>query len=177
MASGFQRRKIAAVFRAMDADGDGFLEEADFEALTDRWTAIRGGDPGSEDRARLTMIMMGWWATLLTASDLDRDDRVTLEEVLLVVDRLDSMPDAVTGTAAAMFDAVDQDADGRISAAEYRRLVEAWTGRGTDTDEVFALLDRDGDGFLDRDGFVRLWTEFWAGDDPAAPGNLVFGKF
>lgn len=173
MASEFQRRKIAGVFGAMDVDGDGFLEEADFAALTARWIAIRGAG----DHTRLTAVMMGWWETLLATSDLDRDAKVTLDEVLLVIDRLADMPGAVIGTAEAMFEAIDEDADGRISAEEYRRLIEAWSGRPTDTDEIFPLLDLDGDGHVSKEEFIRLWTEFWSGDDPDSPGTWVFGRF
>ena len=108
MASDFQRRKVAGVFNAMDADQDGFLDEADFEALTARWIGIRTWAPGSERPAQLTAIMMGWWAALLAASDLDRDNKVTLDEVLLVMDQLGTMSDAVAGTASAMFEAIDE---------------------------------------------------------------------
>jgi hypothetical protein len=106
--------------------------------------------PGSADHARLTSIMMGWWVTLLAASDLDRDNKVTLDEVLLTVDQLGGMSDAVTGTAEAMFEAID---------------------------EIFPLLDLDGDGYLSGDEFTQLWTQFWVGDDPDAPGTWVFGRF
>lgn len=173
MASEFQRAKIAGVFTAMDADGDGFLDESDFTALADRWTAIRG----NADQERLRAFMLGWWDTLLAASDLDRDAKVTLDDVLTVVDRLGTMPDAVTGTADAMFEAVDEDGDGRVTAAEYERMIEAWTGRPAGTAEVFPVLDANGDGHLSRAEFRRHWTEFWAGDDPSAPGTWVFGRF
>ncbi|WP_067485975.1 EF-hand domain-containing protein [Actinomadura hibisca] len=173
MASEFQRRKVAGVFAAMDADGDGALRETDFSALTARWAEIRGSAPGSPDHARLAVVMMGWWSTLLSAAE--HDDRVTLDDVLRVVDRLDEMPEAVAGTAATMFEAIDENGDGRIDAAEYRRLIEAWSGRPTDTDEIFPLLDLDGDGHLSAEEFCRLWTEFWAGDDPRHPGTWVFG--
>jgi Ca2+-binding EF-hand superfamily protein len=173
MASEFQRRKIAGVFAAMDADGDGYLEESDFAALTARWITIRG----TGGRIRLTTIMMGWWDTLLAASDVDRDDKVTLEEVLLVVDRLGAMTTPVVETAEAIFEAVDEDADGRICPDEYNQLIEAWSGRPADTDEIFHLLDGDGDGRLSKDEFTALWREFWAGDDPDAPGNWIFGRF
>ncbi|GAA4428889.1 EF-hand domain-containing protein [Actinokineospora soli] len=175
MASQLQRGKVTAVFRAMDADGDGYLTEADFHAITDRWTRLRGAEPG--DRERVGAIMLGWWSTLSTAYDADGDDRVTVDEVLAVVDRLPQMLDAVTATASAMFDAVDADRDDRISATEYRTLIEAWNGRRTDTDSIFNILDDDGDGSLSREEFTDLWTQFWAGDDPAAPGNWVFGHF
>lgn len=95
MSSDLQRRKISGVFAAMDVNGDGYLEEEDFQALAGRWTRLRG--PG--DERRLTELMLGWWTTLLTASDVNRDNKVTLDEVLLVVDRLPDMPEAVTATA------------------------------------------------------------------------------
>ncbi|MBE1573715.1 EF-hand domain-containing protein [Amycolatopsis roodepoortensis] len=171
MASDLQRRKISGVFAAMDVDGDGFLQERDFQALADRWARRRG----QGDERRLTGIMLSWWTTLLAASDLDRDDKVTLDEVLLVVDKLPDTPEAVTATADAMFEAIDENGDGLISAAEYRRLIEVWNGRPTDTDATFPLLDADGDGMLSRDEFAALWLEFWAGDDAQAPGTLVFG--
>src|SRR5437588_5768560 len=141
MASEFQRQKVARVFTAMDADRDGFLEESDFQALTARWAAIRGCAPGSADHIRLESIMMGWWQTVLGAYDVNGDGKVTLNEVLYIVDRLHTMFDVVSATAGEMFDAIDENADGMISAAEYRRLIEAWNGCETDTDEVFPLLD------------------------------------
>jgi Ca2+-binding EF-hand superfamily protein len=177
MASELQRRKTDLVFRAMDVDLDGFLVRDDFAALTDRWTVNRGLAPDSPEAARLSAIMMGWWETLLAASDADRDGRVTLDEVLVVVDRLATDRAPVVATATAMFEAIDADGDGRISAAEYRELIETWNGAPTDTDEVFALLDLDGDGHLSEEEFVLLWTEFWAGDDPDAAGTWVFGRF
>jgi Ca2+-binding EF-hand superfamily protein len=177
VASELQRRKVQGVFRAMDANGDGFLEEADFAALTARWVEIRGGEKGSAEHDRLREIMMGWWKTLLAAAGDVPDGKITLDDVLTVVVRLRHMEDTVATTAAAMFEAVDEDGDGRISRAEYRRLIEAWNGRETRTDDIFPRLDLDGDGYLSREEFTALWTEFWAGDDDGAPGTWVFGRF
>jgi Ca2+-binding EF-hand superfamily protein len=175
MASEFQRRKVAGVFTAMDKDRRGHLVQADFEALAARWTAVRGRPPGSFDHERLRGIMVGWWSSLSAAAA--DPERVGMEDVLAVVDVLPSMAEAVHATADAMFEAVDANSDGRISRAEHHQLIEVWNGCPTDTDEVFALLDLDGDGFLSQPEFRLLWTQFWAGDDPAAPGTWVFGRF
>jgi Ca2+-binding EF-hand superfamily protein len=170
MTSDFQHRKVARVFEAMDADGDGYLTEGDFRALTARWISLRD----DADHTRLTAIMMGWWTTLADAAGTGQ---VTIGDVLTVVDQLQHMPQAVTSTAEAMFEAVDEDADGHISPAEYRRLVEAWHGQEADTDEAFALLDLNHDGYLSHAEFIEHWTEFWAGDNSAAPGSWIFGFF
>ncbi|HEV2639560.1 MAG TPA: EF-hand domain-containing protein [Actinocrinis sp.] len=175
MASEFQRCKVASVFDAMDGDARGFLIEGDFEALAERWTTLRGLAAGTERYERLRAVMLGWWASLSSAA---RDgERVALDDVLTVVDLLPGMAEAVTATADAMFEAVDENADGRISRTEYRQLIEAWNGRVTDTDEIFGLLDLDGDGHVSRAEFRQLWTQFWAGDDPRSPGTWVFGRF
>jgi len=172
VASDLQRKKTSIVFTAMDSNGDGFLERADFEALTDRWVHIRNGaEPG-----RLREIMMGWWDALRAASDHDRDDKVTVDEVLTVVQDLGTMLDLVVATAESMFEAVDEDGDGQVSAPEYARMIHAWTGDESPTDAVFARLDLDGDGAISKSEFVRHWVEFWAGDDPDAPGAHVFGE-
>ena len=177
MASEFQRRKIAGVFDAMDANNDGLLERSDFEALATRWTSLRGLAPGSTEYESLAGIMLGWWAALLAASDVNRDDKVSLDEVLTVVDQLPTMLDTVEATANAMFEATDENRDGKISAGEYHQLIEAWNGVETDTDAVFPLLDLNHDGHVSREEFAELWTQFWAGDDPEHPGTWVFGRF
>jgi Ca2+-binding EF-hand superfamily protein len=170
MAGEFQQEKIARVFAAMDVDGDGYLTEKDFSALTARWTQLRGGG----NHARLTAVMMGWWATLRDAA---RTSQVALADVLAVVDQLAQMPQAVTGTAEAMFEAVDENADGHVSPAEYRQVIEACTGCETDTSAAFELLDLDHDGYLSQSEFAEHWTEFWASDNPDAVGSYVFGAF
>ncbi len=120
--------------------------------------------------------MMGWWATLLTA-DRDGDGRVTLDDVMLIVDR--ARPDAPRDgrpRRCRCLDAVDVNGDGLISAREYNQLVVGWTGVPVDTDDVFDEIDGDGDGYLSRTEFGELWAEFWSGDNPRASGSLVFGR-
>lgn len=175
MASDFQRRKVAGVFDAMAAEDHDYLTESDFAALAARWTALRGVTPGSAQDERLRAIMLGWWTSLSSAAE--NTDRVTLDDVLSVVDLLPTMTDAVWATADAMFEAIDENDDDRISRDEYRQLIRAWTGQDTDTDAIFPLLDLDHDGYISAAEFRDLWTQFWAGDDADAPGTWVFGRF
>jgi Ca2+-binding EF-hand superfamily protein len=177
MASEFQQRKIAGVFHAMDVDDNGFLEEQDFETLTARWVSIRGWEPGTADYDRMRAIMMGWWGALQSMADENRDDRVSFEELMLVVDQLPSMDAEVMATADAMFDAIDENGDERISLDEHRQVVKAWKGSDDGVEEVFPKLDLNGDGHLSREEFRELWSDFWRGDDPGHPGQWIFGPY
>jgi Ca2+-binding EF-hand superfamily protein len=177
MASAFQERKLTGMFAAFDADGDGYLREADFRALVARWSRLPGVGPGTELRARVETLLMGWWAALLAAGDANGDGAVDWAELLSLVDRLPTMVADVTATADTLFDAVDANGDGRISPDEHRRLVETWNGQPVDLTGVFERVDPNGDGHLGRAEFAHLWRQFWISDNPAEPGNWLCGRF
>ncbi|MYS22429.1 Ca2+-binding protein, EF-hand superfamily [Streptomyces sp. DvalAA-14] len=176
MASAFQERKFQGMFAAFDADDDGYLREDDFTALVARWSRLPGVGPGTQLRARVETLLMGWWAALLEAGDANGDGTVDMSELLSLVERLPAMVPEVTATAHTVFDAVDTDGDGRISPDEHRRLVETWNGRPTDLTGVFELLDLNGDGYLGREEFALLWRQFWISDNPVEPGNRLCGR-
>ncbi|MFI5640983.1 EF-hand domain-containing protein [Streptomyces goshikiensis] len=176
MASAFQERKLKGMFAAFDADGDGYLREEDFTALVARWSRLPAVGVGTELRARMEALLMGWWAALLEAGDAGGDGAVDMGELLSLVDRLPSMVAEVTATADTVFDAVDANGDGLISPEEHRTLVETWNGQPVDTAGVFELLDLNGDGHLSREEFALLWRQFWISDDPVEPGNWLCGR-
>ncbi|MEE1819786.1 EF-hand domain-containing protein [Streptomyces sp. SP18ES09] len=175
MASSFQRAKVQAMFEAFDADGNGYLEERDFEALAARWELLPRVASGPELTARVRAVMLGWWQHLSTVAGGGRAEQIDLDDLMAMVDRLPAMREAVVATADVVFDAVDENGDGRISRHEHGRLVDTWHGRSIPTGDVFDRLDQDGDGFLSRPEFALLWTQFWTSDDPAEPGNLMCG--
>ncbi|MGV9698748.1 EF-hand domain-containing protein [Streptomyces sp. NPDC003470] len=173
MASGFQRTKIKPMFDVFDVDGNGCLEEGDFEALAARWGRLPRVTADPELAARVREVIMGWWQHLSAAAH--RGEQVGMDELMTVVDRLPSMPEAVMATADTIFDAVDENGDGLISRAEHQRLIDTWHGRRMATGDVFDRLDQDGDGYLGRAEFALLWTQFWISDDPSEPGNVMCG--
>ncbi|MFJ8939809.1 EF-hand domain-containing protein [Streptomyces sp. NPDC102365] len=69
------------------------------------------------------------------------------------------------------------DADGKIDQAEFQQMFDSVAGvPGEDCATVFAALDRDGSGGLDRAEFHQALTEFFYGSDPDAPANHLFGR-
>jgi hypothetical protein len=63
-----------------------------------------------------------------------------------------------------------------VTASEYARMIQAWTGQDLPTDSAFARLDLNGDGELRKSEFVTHWVEFWVGDDAETPGTHLFGE-
>ncbi|MET9825868.1 EF-hand domain-containing protein [Streptomyces sp. NPDC006349] len=177
MASEFQHTKLRAMFDAFDVDGDGYLEEADFTALAARWGGLARVRTEADLAARVRDVMLGWWQHLSTTVDTDGAGRISMAGILAMVDRLPSMHETVTATADTVFDAVDENGDGRISRGEHQRLIDVWHGRGIETGSTFDLLDQDGDGYLSRPEFAELWSQFWISDDPTDPGNYLCGPF
>ncbi|MDU0251825.1 EF-hand domain-containing protein [Streptomyces sp. PU10] len=175
MASEFQRTKLQDMFNAFDVNGDGCLEEADFAALTTRWSRLPRVRADGELAVRVEDVLLGWWQHLSEAVDTDDDGRIDMDDLLAMVDRLPAMRDAVAATADTVFDAVDENGDGRISRNEHQRLIDLWHGQRVVTGDVFDRLDQDADGHLSRSEFAALWTQFWISDDPAEPGNYVCG--
>ncbi|MGW5782862.1 EF-hand domain-containing protein [Streptomyces sp. NPDC003757] len=175
MASEFQRTKLQDMFDAFDVNGDGCLEEGDFEALATRWGRLPRVRTDTELATRVESVLLGWWQQLAEAVDSDNDGRIDMDDLLAMVDRLPSMRGAVAATADTVFDAVDENGDGRISQSEHQQLIDLWHGRETTTEDVFDRLDQDADGHLGRSEFAELWVQFWISDDPAEPGNYMCG--
>ncbi|RCV33722.1 hypothetical protein SETIT_7G104900v2 [Setaria italica] len=66
--------------------------------------------------------------------------------------------------AAALFDALDKDGDGKVSASELRGCMAAALGE-EEAAAVVAAADADGDGLLSRDEFLGLAREAAEADD------------
>lgn len=176
MATELQRRKVERVFLVMDANGDGLVEREDILNQIENWRRVRGLEPGSRDHERLVTLLSNWWEVLLALNIDIVDGKAGVDHLLDVVDMLEQNREAEARLAAMMFDILDEDHDGRISAEEHGRFVEVWTGRQVDPD-VFAQLDDNADGELSRSEFVQLWWDFWHSQDPEVPGTWLFGRF
>lgn len=76
--------------------------------------------------------------------------------------------------ADCYFELIDLDLDDRAGFAEIFGL--AGNVSSQDCAAVFAALDLDGSGGLDRAEFHQALTGFFYGDDPDAPATHLFGK-
>lgn len=176
-----QQRKLEYLFGAIDSDGDGFVRGEDFRAHGRRLAVLAGDD--AEKRDEIQADVESWWAGLEAMGVLERASlgdwlrfwggwiaAVTRAAEAGGGGELQRMKDSIL----RVFELVDRDRDGRLSADEYATWIEAW-GFAFDARAHFARLDTDGDGYLSREQAVQLVKEFYLSNDPEAAGNFVYG--
>ena len=177
-----QRRKLHCMFQVYDLDGNGYLEKPDFERLAKSLAELRGWKPGDPGYARLQAVFVeNIWGHLLEYGDKKKDQRIMMKEWLAYHDNMlaseERYQSDVAPRVAMILEALDTNDDGRYTLDDFERFYAAY---GIDTSEAasaFQQLDRNGDGQLSRDELEPLWSEFYFSEDPAAPGNYIFGTF
>ncbi len=91
-------------FEKMDVNGDGLLDQSDFEAMRERFR--QGGGPGGQ----------GDMASRMKEMDKNGDGKISKEEA----------PDRMKEN----FDQIDTNKDGQIDEAEIRQMFERFRGQG-----------------------------------------------
>lgn len=178
MLTELQQRKLTRMFNAFDADHNGSLEFADFEAQIANLARQSGMSAGSEEYESVQSSYRAAWDHLRQFADADRDEHVKLDEWLQYCSELVQSPDRFEQGIGAIVNLdikqLDRDGDGLISQAEF---VSLRASLDADKETIFQRFDRDGDGYISGDELTELFRQFFLSDDPDAPGNLWYGPF
>lgn len=168
-----QLKKMAALFRLVDQNKDGVWVRSDIDTLVDRLALIRDWRPGMPEHEAMHSFYLGLWDELRVAADENQDEKVSIDEILRLLERVTDA--TIHQWARVVFDALDADYGGSISPLEYRKLLAVGDLDAAVADAIFAKLDLNGDGTIGTEEFDQLFLEFFTSDDPAAPGNQLFG--
>jgi Ca2+-binding EF-hand superfamily protein len=167
------------MFATLDVDRDGVLGRSDFLRRVERMAQLRGWDERSAEYRRNAAYTLEEWLNLRESADVDEDGSVTSEEFLRFGDIFLSDRDAVRayarGDVQLLFDAMDTDADERITLPEYRQYLAVSGVDPAAADEFFAHADLDRDGKITRAEMAHAFEEFLTSEDPDAVGNFLFG--
>jgi Ca2+-binding EF-hand superfamily protein len=181
MLSEFMKKKLTRYFHLRDLNGDGFVEQDDWESSARNLAEIRDWEPGSPQYEDIVAKHAAIWTTFWKPADLDNDGRVSLDEYLALTEtqqkRGSFASHVILDLFGAIFDVIDRDGDGQITLQDYRLYFEAW---GLDEDvaeQAFLELDLSGDGRLSRSSFVQFNANFFTSDDPILPGSQLFGPY
>ncbi|GGX81587.1 EF-hand domain-containing protein [Streptomyces minutiscleroticus] len=146
--------RVQLVFSLFDADGNGYIEPADFDLMGRRVVAAvpAAGDAVKE---RMLGAFRRYWDTLVTELDANGDGRVSFEEFTAIVlnpQRFDATVEEFAQALAAMG---DPDGDGFVTRPDFRALMEAI---GFQRSNIEALFDAFGPVDGDRVA-ATVWAE------------------
>lgn len=181
MLTDLQKRKLMKLFSMYDAGCNGFLVSKDFDKVAQKLSNIAGWSVRSPKCVTLTHQLSQEWRCLKGDADTDRDRKISLDEWFCYYDEMLSDEQKYTerreSLQALIFDVFDHDEDGYLSEAEWGKLLTVYNISPVYTRLIFPLLDTDNDGLLSKTNTLELMRQFFYSDDPAAPGNLIFGPF
>jgi Ca2+-binding EF-hand superfamily protein len=180
MLTRLQETKLGHLFRAFDADANGFIERSDYTTLAQNLAGIRKLAPSSADYDKLEGLVLQTWEELRAFADTDGDGRVGFAEWLAFHDQFLSAPDAFEifyhRTAEFVFALIDRDGDGRVDLDDHRDFLRAVrVDPGPWAEENFRQADTNGDGRLDYDEVAAVLRDFYYSDDASIPASSWLG--
>lgn len=173
--------KLSLRFRLLDRDGNGYLEESDYEELAHRLAAAFGRGLDTPPGSALRTAYLNLWRALRSRMDTDGDGRISEEEFQAsiresVVQRTDGFDRVIEPIAKAVLDVCDVDGDGALDESEVTRMLGAFGVPADEAAQAFARLDRDHNGRLTRQELTTAVQEFYCSTDAEAPGNWFYGR-
>ena len=181
MLTALQKRKFPNLFKFYDADGNGYIEATDFDTIHATFREAAGWEKGSPESEALRGRLASRWVNIQKHADANNDNRVSLDEWLAYVDKMlqseEQYRAEVEGIVALIFQAFDRNKDGRIDRAEYERMHRAHRLDPKRAASLFSAMDLNNDGFISVDEHLHLVRQFFKSDNPADPGNQLFGAF
>ncbi|MEV5710698.1 EF-hand domain-containing protein [Actinoallomurus sp. NPDC052274] len=160
-------------FRILDSDGNGYLDESDFDRLATKVLSALG-EP--RESAKGQAVLDGhhrFWAGLRASLDADRDGRISLAEYLARLGDPGDAEQAVTDYATSMAALVDRDDDGYVERDDFLTCMTASGFAEANSATVFEELDESGDGRIPVGHWAAAIVDWYRSERTDIPGHVL----
>lgn len=179
MLSEFRKRKVKRIFEFYDVNGNGVIETSDIDAIADRFCTEYGWAKGGEIDVAFRASFHGLWSQLITAADVNKDNKVSLDEFYanyaVTIKDYQAFHKYIYPFFPGFFPVLDTDGDQDLSFDEFSRFYRGFRNTDAQAQVVFPLLDFDNNGVITRDEFFLAFYLFHMEEDENHPSKYFFG--
>jgi Ca2+-binding EF-hand superfamily protein len=158
-------------FRTMDSDGDGVLEEGDFEGLASKLVASVQIPETSQKATLLRAFSARYWRGLRSATG--PGGQVTFDEYARLTHTPQWFDEHMLAWAKGLAAVGDVDDDGYIERSEFAAMFQAVGFPADDIDALFAELDPDGAGRISIAAMVTMVRDYYVSEVQTSGDNLL----
>ncbi|MFE3740690.1 EF-hand domain-containing protein [Streptomyces sp. NPDC059134] len=169
--------RVQLVFSLFDADGNGYLEAADFELMGSRVVAAVPTAADARKRALLDAFQR-YWTTLVTELDANGDGRVSQEEFTACVLAPERFAPTVDAFAEAFAGLGSLEEDGLVTRPVFGGLMRGVGFQQPNIDALFDALNPTDDDRVAVDIWAEAIRDFYRPEKAGIPGDhLTAGLF
>ncbi|GGV17779.1 hypothetical protein GCM10010275_69300 [Streptomyces litmocidini] len=162
MVTQTERDRFQAMFKKVDSDGDGVIEQVDIDQMVQGALAKTTAPVGCPEWRRVTDLGNKLWHMLQQGADTNGDSRVTAREFVAAYRRPDFRDEVAIPFELAFLEMAGSDNDGKISLGEWLTWQEAKGLPLMESLEEFQQIDIDSDGYLTREECVQHVKQSYA---------------
>jgi Ca2+-binding EF-hand superfamily protein len=183
MLTDLNKRKLSHLFKILDFDHNGYIQESDLVGVAENISIIRGIIEGTERNDVLLSSTTSIWEAIERFHKNKEMQSCSLEQWLEFIDSyLVSRDIRVVNYFARqltkdLFTVFDHDVDGQISKLEYMCIFMSFRVDIKEVNMCFAHLDLNKDGYINADELATAIVQFVQSNESSDRGNLLFGNF
>ncbi|MGK7875465.1 MAG: EF-hand domain-containing protein [Xenococcaceae cyanobacterium] len=164
-----QTKMNTRLFKRLDLNNDGYIDQSDYENRAEQVASKLGYDHDSPECNKIKGDCIGIWNEIKSTVDKDGDEKVSLDEFLAFYDspylKGDVFEKIIIPLSDSLFNMIDLDKDGFISLKEFIKLEEGFQNNTSVAEEVFNMIDANSDGKISKEELRQLVRDSYMSDE------------